>query len=72
MNDRSYVYKQVFLENFLFGQMRSFWVQKMTNPCNSGSNKMLVWGKWTILYSKMAHPHNFGLARRVFFINFAQ
>ena len=28
--------------------------------------KMLVWAKWTILHPKMAHPHNSGLAVRVF------
>ena len=29
--------------------------------------KMPVLGKWTILDPKMAHPHNSGLALRVFF-----
>ena len=29
--------------------------------------KKLVWGKWTILGPKMAHPHNFGSAVRIFF-----
>ena len=33
---------------------------------------MLVWGKSTILHLKMAHPHNSGLALRVFFKNFVQ
>ena len=39
----------------------------MAHPCNSGSNKMLVWGKRTILGRKMTHPHNFGLDQRAFY-----
>ena len=55
-----------FSEKFSFGRMGSFLVQNMAHPRNSGSNKMLVWGKWTNLHQKMAHPHISGLARRVF------
>ena len=30
------------------------------------SQKILVWGKWTILDQKMVHPHNSGSALRIF------
>ena len=30
------------------------------------SQKILVWGKWTILDPKMVHPHNSGSALRIF------
>ena len=40
------------------------WVDK--NNINDFSPKMLVWGKLTILDSKMAHSHNSGLALRIF------
>ena len=30
------------------------------------SQKILVWGKWMILGSKMVHPHNSGSAPRIF------
>ena len=36
------------------------------------SQKMLAWGKSTILDPEMAHPHDCGLTLRVFFRNFAQ
>ena len=36
------------------------------------SQKMLAWGKSTILDPEMAHPHDCGLTLRVFFKNFAQ
>ena len=29
--------------------------------------KKIIWGKWDILGPKMAHPHNFGSAPRIFF-----
>ena len=43
--------------------MASFWVQKMAHAYNPGSNKMIVWGKWTILDLE-CHilPHNSGSA----------
>ena len=28
--------------------------------------KKILWGKWTILGPKMAHPHNSGSALRIF------
>ena len=34
--------------------------------------KMLVWGKSTILNPKMTHPHNSGLTLTIFFLDFAQ
>ena len=37
------------------------------NNIKDFSKKILVWGKWTILGPKMAHPHNYGSAPRIFF-----
>ena len=36
------------------------------NNINDFSENTLVWAKSTILDPKMAHPHNSGLAERVF------
>ena len=30
------------------------------------SKKLFVWGKWTMLGPKKAHPHNFGSTVRIF------
>ena len=30
------------------------------------SKKFFVWGRWTMLGPKKVHPHNFGLAVRIF------
>ena len=37
------------------------------NYINGFSEKILIWGKWTILGPKIACPHNFGTTLRIFF-----
>ena len=39
----------------------------LVGDINNFQTKFFVWGKWTILGPKTAHPHNSGSAVRIFF-----
>ena len=67
MSDRSYVYRKgFFVKNFRLGKWAHFGFKKWHIVLTLGLIKRLFGANGPFSVKKMAHPHNSGLARKVF------